>query len=202
MNSRIVIGLLVIGGFLALALSALFFSVGTVQEPPGLRAFCDSSIDKIDTLNHPMQVKQLESGGLVLTTGRLVTLPGIKTLPVTSSALTEVTSHGIELDPEGRVFGLVRVWHWCGNDPVRTHLARVDVARLLMYLGEGSFPQPSVKPPTWASTKERFTKEGWDVGDFSQFVAWNRELEAELRRQSRPSNAPLNSPVPLRGPAG
>ena len=34
------------------------------------------------------------------------------------------TASGVELAPDGRVYGLVRIHHWCGNDPVQTHIAR------------------------------------------------------------------------------
>ena len=34
------------------------------------------------------------------------------------------TKHGVEVGADGRVFGLVRVWHWCGNDPVGYHPGR------------------------------------------------------------------------------
>jgi len=202
MNSRILIGILAAGGALALALSTLFFSVGKVQEPARLRAFYNPPIDNVESLQNPLQVSEWNSGGLVLSTGRIVTVPGIKNLPLTSAALIEATSHGIEIGPEGRVIGLVRVWHWCGNDPIRKHLARVDVARLLMYLGEGSFAEPSIQPPSWHTTKKRFTDQGWDVGDFSVFVQWNRELEAALRRGGRPSNRPLNLTGAKSAPVG
>ena len=49
--------------------------------------------------------------------------------------------NGDWVDYVGRVVGLVKVYHWCGNDPVRKQWARVDLTHLLMYLHKGQYDQ-------------------------------------------------------------
>jgi hypothetical protein len=90
-------------------------------------------VDIIETLESPVAVITWGTTGLVLADGSTVPLPGIDALPAESDVLTQTTARGVEITPDGRVIGLVRIHHWCGNDPVREHLIRVDIADLLAY---------------------------------------------------------------------
>jgi hypothetical protein len=138
-------------------------------------------IRKVDRLAQPVGVTSWTETELLLADGRTAKLLGIRKLPPKSEALSEATRRGVELAPGGRVYGLVRIHHWCGNDPVRDHIARVDVSEMMLFLGEG---EPISKLPPDEQGLERrgetFSKFGWDVGEFGVFETWQ-----ELRHLSR-----------------
>lgn len=135
----------------------------------------------VEALRDPVAVAGWTPSGLRLGDGRTVPLPGIRVLPASSSLLAEATSRGVEVGADGRVVGLLRVHHWCGNDPVREHVARVDLALLLEFLGEG---QPAAPPiPGVASAARpggRFSPYGWNISEYYEFRAW-----CELARDGR-----------------
>ena len=119
---------------------------------------------------------------MVLADGRTVQLPAFSRLPAGSPALLEATRRGIEIGSDGRIHGIVKVHHWCGNDEVKRHLARVDVSEVLIYLGEG----PPTTPPideqrTLLLADERFTEHGWDVGGFHRFKTWRKSRNGDGR---------------------
>lgn len=91
-------------------------------------------------------------------------------------ALAEATSRGVEIDEQGRVFGLVRVHHWCGNDPVGEHVARVELADLLAFLDEGVRDERSDQELHVARSEAQFnfTKWGWNVSQFRTFMRVKR----------------------------
>lgn len=103
----------------------------------------------------------------------MVQLPGIHGLPSLSPALSEMTKRGVEVGADGRVYGLVRVHHWCGNDPVREHIARVDISNALTFLHVGQAVAPV--PESDLTVREaggRFTKWGWNISEYMQFQMW------------------------------
>jgi hypothetical protein len=60
---------------------------------------------------------------------------------------------------------------------VREHIARVDVADMLMYLRQGEWSNPpSAEALEFASRTSggRFSKWGWDVSEFANFQHWTR----------------------------
>jgi hypothetical protein len=127
----------------------------------------------IESLNSPMAVRGWSEAGLHLADGRTRQLPGFLKLPASSSALAEATKRGIEVAADGRIYGLVRVHHWCGNDPVREHIARVDLALCLEYLGEGQTSVPPVPGFNVASQPSgRFSPYGWEYGEYLNFRSW------------------------------
>jgi hypothetical protein len=124
-------------------------------------------IDIIERLDDPIAVSGWEEDGLRLVDGRTVQLPGFTALPKTSSLLASTTKNGVEIDEQGRVFGIVEVWHWCGNDPVRDDFRRVDLAMLLAFAGEGTFDIPSKgELPDYASPPDLIGDGRIDPGSF------------------------------------
>ena len=144
------------------------------------------AIDKIDSLTNPVAVSGWTERGIRLADGRIVGLPGIIRMPEISFALAEALRQGVEISRDGRIFGLVRVWHWCGNDPIGKHVVRVDISRLLMFLDEGQ--HAPVNPPPCAYPCEpdggRFTENGWDPGEFRAFMEWNEAIDSPLGSQA------------------
>lgn len=121
----------------------------------------------IEKLNDPIKVTNWNNKGLVAADGRIIPLPDMVALPTESAALAEVMKQGVvEIAPDGRIYGLVRIRHFCGNDIVRNHIARVDIAKMLLFLGEG---EPKLSKRYVAQAGGRFTEYGWNLSDFMGF---------------------------------
>ena len=159
---------------------------GTVMAWPSIEFFLLTGsvfpIRRIETLQNPVPVIGWSSDGLRLADGRTVQLPGLRSLPSASDALAEATKRGVEIRANGRVWGLVSVHHWCGNDPVREHVARVDLSDMVMFLhvGEPVGPVPEMQY-TAEEPGGRFTEYGWNVGEFLMFQSWCSTRDAPSR---------------------
>jgi hypothetical protein len=127
----------------------------------------------LESLQHPVPVARWDSAGLHLADGRTVQLPGVTALPEDSPALREALQRGVELRQDGRVWALVRVHHWCGNDPVREHVAQVDLSDMMIFLRLG---QPTTTVPEaeflLAKPGGSFSESGWNISEFAQFRSW------------------------------
>jgi hypothetical protein len=88
----------------------------------------------------------------------------------------------VEIRANGRVWGLVMAHHWCGNDPVREHMARVDLSDMMTFLHVG---EPVGTVPDMEYTAEepggRFTDYGWNVSEFFMFQSWQSNLDLQNR---------------------
>lgn len=135
----------------------------------------------VQELDEPAKVEGWSAAGLRLADGRTVQLPGFSALPEDSEALRRATEHGVEVGADGRVTGLVDVRHWCGNDPVREHIARVDLAYLLMYTHEGEYADPPAELGGYRSSpiahRRRFAESGWDPGEHHMFQQYVEQAE-------------------------
>jgi len=112
-----------------------------------------SPVHKIESLETSVAVKSWTTNGFLLLDGHTIRLPGLHSLPGESPALTEITKRGVEISADGRVYGLVRVHHWCGNDPVREHIARVNISDAMMFLHIGQTTSPIPEPDFTAREK-------------------------------------------------
>jgi len=152
----------------------------------GYFAAADSPrMEIIETLRNPHVVLGWSTSGLELEDGRTISLPGIAELPESSAMLPHLLSSGVEIDPAGRVYGLIRVHHWCGNDPVGKHLAKVDIARVLEFVGEVGSSANSRAP--WL--REMCTdvgEAGWRTECYERFT---REQDDATRREGEESSA-------------
>jgi hypothetical protein len=133
----------------------------------------------IERLERPVSVLAIEGSRLRLGDGRWVALPEIADLTDRSSPLLAAAlARGVEVGPGERLTVLLNIHHWCGNDPVRKHVARIDLSRLLLFTGLGVPAKELSK-----NTKEclpatsDFGPWGWRVGDFYQFQTWNELVE-------------------------
>lgn len=124
----------------------------------------------VEKLNNPVEVSGWDDDGLVTDNGQHIPIPNIRKLPKTSLELSMVVAKGIEKS-DGRIIGLVRVWHWCGNDSVGEHIVRVDIGHILEYLSIGEFETP-INPPHWPISAGQFDTHGWRVGDYYRFKDW------------------------------
>jgi hypothetical protein len=166
-------------------LSALVLVVGTAAIAwPRIDFFMLTGhftpIRKVESLRTPVRVQAWTADGLLLADGRTLPLPKLRALPSQSAALSEVIKRGVEVASNGRVYGLVRVHHWCGNDPVREHIARVDISDMMTFLRVGE--TVGVVPEAQSRVHEpggAFSKWGWRVGEFYQFESWQRLRNSE-----------------------
>jgi hypothetical protein len=127
-------------------------------------------IDKIERLKSPTLVNGWDEDGLRLVDGRQFQLPDFKRLPARSVALEEAIKRGVEIETDGRVYGLLRIRHWCGNDPVREHIAKVDLSLLLAFCREGIRSEPLADDELGEYARiGRFSECGWDVGSYFAF---------------------------------
>ncbi len=158
-----IIGLAVVAAVFALGSRLSFYTLTGRFFP----------VEKIETLQNPIAVLQWDADGLNLADGRKVQIPGVRSLPIQSPALTEATKRGVEVEADGRVWGLVRVHHWCGNDPVREHIARVDLADMMIFLRVGE-PSVPVRETDFLASEPggRFSEWGWNVSEFFHFQQW------------------------------
>ena len=132
-------------------------------------------IEKIEALQNSIGVTGWSPAGLNLADGRMLPIPGLRSLPDSSAALAEVTKRGVEVSPNGRIWGLVGVHHWCGNDPVRAHVARVDLSDMMTFLSVGEPVAPVPESESWViGPGGTFTEWGWRVGEFLQFELWEK----------------------------
>lgn len=130
-------------------------------------------IKKIDTLHNAVAVTGWCSNGLNLADGRIAQLPGIRSLPSESDTLMEATKRGVEVGADGRIWGLVRIHHWCGNDPVREHIARIDLSDMMTFLRVGEPVAPVLEAESLITEPGgSFTEYGWRVGEFYRFQSW------------------------------
>jgi len=153
-------------------------------EPGVITLDIGPRVDLIASLASPRKVRGWTASGLVLDDGEVESLPDIELLPERSTFLERILERGVEVDPDdGRVYGLIPIHHWCGNDPVGRHIARVDVARVLEFTGEGGGSGNSI-PETGRSdcgsaSEWAWTELGWDVSCHFLYERW---LEAMERR--------------------
>ena len=132
-------------------------------------------VHKIESLQTPSAIKSWTKDGLLLVDGRTIQLPGLYSLPSESPVLTEIAKRGVEIAADGHVYGLMRIHHWCGNDPVREHIAKVDISDAMMFLRIGQTAAPIPEPDFTVREKGgRFSEWGWNISEFMQFEAWQR----------------------------
>jgi hypothetical protein len=90
---------------------------------------------RVEVLQAPSLVRQITAEGLVLENGSLVKIPFVQNIPTNLPVLVAAIQRGIEVEPTGHVIGLIKVWHGCGNDPVLSHVGRIDLTGLLIFAG-------------------------------------------------------------------
>jgi len=90
---------------------------------------------QIERLNSPVKVTAINVDGLLTEDGRKLTIKYIPTIPTELPALRDAVRDGIEVDRDGYLVGRLKIHHWCGNDPVRYHLGKVNLSCLLILSG-------------------------------------------------------------------
>lgn len=121
-----------------------------------------------EELNNPKQVTKITPKGFLIADGSLIKVKYILELPKESEVLNKAIEHGIEIDDKGHIFGLIKVWHWCGNDPVRYHIARVDLSSLILVAGGKPNTELPKKLLYWnfsTDTEIQYSEHGLKIND-------------------------------------
>jgi hypothetical protein len=143
----------------------------------------------IEKLQNPATIQSWTPKGLRLEDGRTIPLPDLARQPLPCEIPSQLKIVEVEIKDD-RVYANVRVHHWCGNDPVRRHIARVDLA---LFLIAGSYATPSNDGRNWwlpLNPYSEFTisKFGLRVGDYYSFRSWCQLVAAEPMINSDPES--------------
>lgn len=149
----------------------------------------------VEQLKDPVQVTGWDDDGLTIADGKHIPIPNIRKLPKTSTILSATIAKGVEKS-DGRVFGLVRIWHWCGNDDVREHIVRVDLGLMLEFLSEGETETPSNVDAQYLRSPPHgnFSQRGWNLGEYGQFKLWCEEKNVFEKNASPVADSAITSP--------
>jgi hypothetical protein len=134
----------------------------------------------VERLTNEVSVAQWTSNAFLLADGRTIEIPHVSHLPPESLALSQLTQRGVEVARDGQVYALVRVHHWCGNDPVKDHIARVNVSDALAFLRIGSSSDTLESESAVLRDGGSFSQWGWRVGEYNSFRSWQ-----QLRQMTR-----------------
>lgn len=123
-----------------------------------------------ETLHPPiLAVNGWNADSLLLADGRRIQLSGFRSLPAQSAALAESVKRGVEINSDGRVYALVRAHSTCGNDRVREHIHRVDLANWLAFLRVGEPIHPTQREITSKDVGGQYPENGWSNWEFMMF---------------------------------
>jgi hypothetical protein len=137
-----------------------------------------ASIALVDSLIEPMPVAQVSADHLILSDGERLPLPDVERLSSDSAALSAATARGVEITENGRTIGLVRIHHTDEHDHIGEHLARVDIAHLLQFLGQDGSDATSAPCASWAEPPGgTFTAAGMPVEQYRAFVRWSESRD-------------------------
>ena len=100
----------------------------------------------IERLDHPVPVRAIGQGALVLADGRQAKLPFLKALPKGDPVFARALEHGVEVDGSGAVYGLIDPPRICGNDPVVFYRERVNLSELAGLLNPDVMDDSIVSP--------------------------------------------------------
>lgn len=150
----------------------LFF---TASPPP-------NSMHVLESLDEARGVRGWTRSELVLYDDQRIPIPGIDDLRAFTAILTDLTRNGVEV-VDGDIIALVPISHWCGNDSVRRHDARISIPELLRFTSERS--ASALGKAEDSSFIRRWTIwGGWDVDEYHAFLRWQRDQPASASREA------------------
>lgn len=107
-----------------------------------------------ERLEHPVVVKDVTAKTLMLADGRSVALPFIKRLPRNDPVFLKALKHGVEVGQDGEVFGLIRDYRTCGNDPFVWRDRRINLSDLAGFMDPDCIDVSIVLPDEIKDLKE------------------------------------------------
>ncbi len=150
----------------------------------------------VEKLNHTRKVTDITAAGFVTEDGDLIKVKYVSEIPTNLAVIRVAVANGIEVDAQGQTFGLLKIWHWCGNDPVRYHIARVNLSNLI--LASGGKPDPGISQTVLnmaipKNREMRYGEHGLNISDFYRIRLITDMIEKETE-QSPGSDAQKAAP--------
>lgn len=142
----------------------------------------------IERLHNPLKVRDITVHGIIVGDGRLLRVKHVKEVPTDSGLIRAAVSNGVEVNEKGELFGLLKIWHWCGNDPVRYHVARVNLSTLALACGgkpDSDVPPEICEQLTPLVSRMQFDRRGLRMGLFLQIQMLQR-LQEHLELERNP----------------
>lgn len=112
----------------------------------------------LESLDSPVQVKEITEEHLILADGRTVRLPFIRRLPASDPHFVVPVSQGVEVSDSGDVYVLMWVDRICGNDPYRWVRMRVNLSELAAAIDPTGIDDTRVDPESIAFLVDRWTE--------------------------------------------
>lgn len=129
---------------------------------------------QIESLHKPAKIVEIRKDGLLTADGRLLAIKHVSEVSSNLEVLKDAVKKGVEIDPDGYLIGLLKIHHWCGNDPVRYHIGRVNLSWLLALMGT----KMNVGLPDYMQKRcghASYGPRGLRVGDWLQTHSLERE---------------------------
>lgn len=127
---------------------------------------------RVENLKDAAAVNHVISNRLVLVDGREVVIPHVTSLPSNSPVFIAAIERGVETTEDGQVFVLLKLHHWCGNDPVRYDLRRLNLSELVVALDPDCIEGVELTEDDKASLARlkrfdlnKYGKWGWRIGN-------------------------------------
>ncbi len=138
----------------------------------------------IETVQNMEQVQSVAGNVIRLGSGSDICLERLSYIP-TNKLISAVLGRGLRLD-NGKIVGLVRIHHWCGNDPIRYDVRRVDFELLCVYVDRQCVTNCSfvssrdTNTGTTSDTSIHVTKHGWRYDEYVKFLSFCKYFKAEI----------------------
>ena len=145
----------------------------------------------IETLNNAVKISAITADGLVTEDGRKLIIKHVQAIPTELPALRDAVRNGVEIDPEGYLVGRLKIQHWCGNDPVRYHLGRVNLSCLLLLSGAPTslmLPEGMIRGDD-KSLRFHYGEHGLMMEDYIRLGMINSYLRTQEAEQSHGSDS-------------
>lgn len=152
----------------------------------------------VEHLEEPVQVREVTREALVLDDGRRVTLPHVAAIPVDSPVFQAALQRGIEVGNGGSLYGLIKIYHWCGHDPVRYDLSRVNLDELAGVLDPDSIVHADEHPTQIERLKmgqsrlQSYSSRGW-WGSNQRSLSYVRRLYECIDRDTAAADEEVTS---------
>ena len=89
------------------------------------------SMVSISFLANRVHVEGVRGNALVLQNGDVCVLPHVAYVP-TNCVVMAALKKGVAIDESGEILALLKIDHWCGNDPVVYHIEKVNLSALAL----------------------------------------------------------------------
>ena len=126
----------------------------------------------IEKMSRPLPVHSTSGNVIQFSSGTVVCLDKLSYIP-TNALIQDVLKRGLSYE-DGKTLGLVTLHHWCGNDPVRYDVRRVDFELLCAYVDVRCLKGSEITNDGFSpscKTSMHYTKHGWRYEEYLKFLS-------------------------------